>query len=264
MSDPIRLKAYLLAALPEEYPIDGVPLSLKMGDAQRKEILFQQGKLLEMAEAQLPVAPWLSYLAALKHDQLLEAFGISSTVFHELQDKEYFSTVEAASNRLLSGSDSSLDQEAKQNLSRLVAIQVYFSDISACQTAVRSALAQGITSLEPPMADTGCRGCLSIIGASILTTLVLRLIDDDAGRFGLVILFVGGIVWGIKMNPQWEKQKVFNKLRNKYYLHANRFEADLGWDSRKGATDLVQTAEFLESLLSERIHLQDHYVEPYL
>jgi hypothetical protein len=275
MSDPIRFKAYLRAALPDEYPVDGVPLSLKMGDAQRKEILFQQGKLLEMAEAQLSAAPWLTYLAALKHDQLFEAFGIGSTVFHELQDKEYFSTVEAVSRRLLSNSDPGLDEETKQHLRRLVAIQVYFSDISACQTVVENALAQGITAFEPPMEEigqmAGCRGCLSIIGASILTTLVLGWIDRDARGFGLLILVVGGFIWGRKMSPIWEKEKeykermkAFNKLRDQYYLHANRFETDLGWDSREGAKDLAQAAEFLKSLQSERIQLQDHYIEPYL
>ena len=114
------------------------------------------------------------------------------------------------------------------------------------------------------MTETGCRGCLSIIGVSILIILVSKMTDFEAEGFAYLVLLVGGIIWGMKMSPIWEKVKAFNKLRNKYYLHANRFETDLGWDSRTGATDLAQAAEFLKSLQSERVLLEDRYIEPHL
>ena len=88
--------------------------------------------------------------------------------------------------------------------------------------------------------------------------------DLEAEGLAYLILLVGGIVWGIKMSPQWEKVKAFTKLRNKYYLHANRFETDLGWDSKDNAVHLTQAAEFLKSLQSERVPLEDRYIEPHL
>lgn len=275
MLPPDRFNAYVFAALPDEYPVSGVPLSLKMGDAHRKEVVFQQGKLLEVAETYLETAPWISFLASLKHTQLLSAFEIHSAVLHELLDKEYFTAVDSTAQQLVCKSVALLDADTKNNIERLVAIQVFFGDISGCSEIVSEALSKGIKAFEPPMKPgdntTGCGGCLLTIVAAVSCGIAAAIVNPEWSGIGVFALLIGGFIWASIMNPKWEKEKAynaelkaFNKLREQYYENASRFEVPLKWNAKEAASDLPTALQSLSSFISERKILQDHYVKPYI
>ena len=84
-----KFNDYLFAPLPEQYPIASIPWSLKMTDAHRKEVLFQQSKFLDAAAQYSAEQPWVSFIAVTKHQRLLEAYEIDTGSLHEIADKEY-------------------------------------------------------------------------------------------------------------------------------------------------------------------------------
>ena len=116
---------YLLAALPEEYPIGSIPLSLKMKESHRKELVFLQGKFLETAESYIQNHPQIAFIAAQKHFSLLVAFQTDTTTFREIADKEYFDRVQRDCNEIIQKVSDLLDEETKANCRNLVNIQVF-------------------------------------------------------------------------------------------------------------------------------------------
>lgn len=279
-----RFVSYLLAAIPGEYPISGLPLSLQIMDARRKEIVFQQAKFLELAESLYNSAPWLSFLAARKHIMMLEAFDIDSAMLKEFSDKEYLSQVEFKATQLESQAGEKLDDSTRHYLMRLVDIQVHFEDICKCREVVNTALREGISAFDPTMEPLdesyGGIGCLFIIGASIIGGILAPLFlrppaDVSSGAFmflsGLVILLSGWAIWWGVLSPRFKKEeefkerfKRFQELEREFRLHGAAFDRSLSWNLLEAARDLSTAGQLLASIIDDRPVLESHYINPYL
>jgi len=271
-----KFRDYLLADLPEEYPISSIPMSLTMTDAHRKELIFQQSKFLGAAEKRIEEQPWVAFLGAAKHLRLLDYFETNTTNFRELADKEYFDKVQHKCSEILAAASSSLDEETKSNCEKLVHIQVLHRDIASAAEAVKNALSNRIRSFEPPMSapeqTPGCGGCLVVIVGGILVGAVASAASEDMGPFiGAFALIVGGGIWAQIMKPKWDKEKadkarykVFESFRSAYYLHANKLKTDLSFPVESLASDLSTCATHLDNFLSDLEILKDTYIKPYV
>jgi len=271
-----KFRDYLLADLPEEYPISSIPLSLTMTDAHRKELVFQQSKFLGAAEKRIQEEPWIAFIAAFKHLRLLESFETNTAIFRELADKEYFDRVQHHCSEILTAATLNLDDETKVNCERLVNIQLLSKDIFSADKAVKRALSNGIRAFEPPMPAPeqvlGFGGCLVVIVCSIIVGVIASSASEDMGGIiAGVVLILGCGIWAQIMKPIWNKEKaknsrykVFESLRNQYYTHAKALKLDLSFDVEAMALDLVTCDTYLSSFLSDLEILKDTYIKPYV
>ena len=138
-----KFRDYLLAALPEEYPIASIPLSLKMEDAHRKELVYQQGKFLQAADQYIHTHPWIAFIAANKHNIILIAHETSTMTFREISDKEYFDNVEQHKNSIINSIEGMLDEATMLILCRLVYLQTFNGLIKSTIKTVKAALEMG-------------------------------------------------------------------------------------------------------------------------
>lgn len=267
---------YLLSSLPEGYPISTIPLSMTMTEAHRKELVFQQGKFLDAADRLTQEQPWIAFIAALKHLRLLESFETNTTNFRDLADKEYFDRIQLTCSQILNAASSNLDDDTKSNCEKLVHIQVLHRDISSAADTVRSALANGIRSFEPPMPapeqNMGCGGCLAVIAGGLVVGVLASSFSEGYGPFiGAFAVIIGGAIWAQVMKPQFDKEKAdkarfstFTSLRNTYYSHANKLGARLSFDAIGMASDLTSCLARLNDFLSDLDILKDTYIKPYV
>jgi len=269
--------SYLLAALPEEYPIAGIPLSFKMEDAHRKEVVFQQGKLLEIAGQFLENAPWVSLLASMKHRCVLEAFEIHSASFHEIADKEYFANVELAADDLVASSASRCDSDTRQEIERLLNIQACFPEICLCLQTVNEALQHGIRSFEPPKELTESRlgpgGWSVVIVGSLLVGIVASLFAENWSPGGAItiVAITALLIHMALMYPLEERNKkvnkeitFFNELRDTFYASATKIKDRLQWHPLAAAENLVFAAEHLRQMISDREDHEQRLVKPFV
>jgi len=77
-----------------------IPFSLKPVKDNRKELIFQQSLFLRLAEEYLPLKPWVTYFASIKHFRLMEAKDVCTATFDDLRDKEFAVQVEATAEKL--------------------------------------------------------------------------------------------------------------------------------------------------------------------
>lgn len=280
-----KFSAYLLAALPTEYPISSIPLSLKMEDAHRKELVFQQAKFLEEAEALTENKPWLSFIAAIKHLLLLEFYKTDTTTFREISDKEYFDRVQTKAQKIL-GATKELDQETKDNCSRLVAIQLFYTNIQKALDAVRKALSLGFYLFDPPINEPKRSTYIQalFIGVCLLIFITFwtcvyvnenipsmsGILDKFTG-IALVELIIGVGAGGWVIIPLWKKDddkwntyETFRTLREDYYFNAKAFASAFDFDATEMAKNLKLCAERLEAIIQKRKILADHYIVPYV
>jgi hypothetical protein len=128
--------AYLISPI-ERYPITEIPLSITPVRDHRKELIFQQSLFLKIAEEYLPVKPWITYFATIKHFRLISAQDVSTATFNDLRDKEFAVQVEAIAESLRESAVLTLDDESKTNLDHLCVLQ----EISPLVLAAARALA---------------------------------------------------------------------------------------------------------------------------
>jgi len=281
-----EFKDYLLALLPEEYPISSIPLSLTMTEAHRKELIFQQSKFLEVAQSHIESHPWLSYLAALKHVRMLEANETHSTTFREFSDKEYFDRVQAHCASILNTSKSLLDETTQRNCDRIIHIQCLHADIAATADAVTSAIANGIDAFEPPrdapIQNVGWVGCFTVallaIGIAIIGFAIHAIQKAEKGHLEyiayfiayLLVLYLGASGLAALLSPQGQKEEeekrlydLFNRLREKYYNYSSSLRDSLLFNSEALARDLPKTKQVITGFSEELDVLIQTYILPY-
>ncbi len=285
MTTTDRFDAYLLASLPSEYPISSIPLSLKMHDAHRKELVFQQNKFLAAARERITEQPWITYIAAEKHLALLQAFETDTVSFREIADKEYFDETQTMCRTLIKESVALLDDTTQQNCIRLICIQVHYETLTEAQTILRQALNEGITSFslfaeapEEATKPTGCMGCLGVIAVG-LVLLFAGASKGEAGAWaGMFMAFIIAVIYLLVDAPKRKKEKEekeyhelkkaridrYNSLRGAFLRLTHGIYASLELEESDLIKNLSHCVQIFSAVLKERRVLEDTYIRPYL
>jgi hypothetical protein len=263
---------YLKASLPEEYPKGTVSLSFHMRDTEAKEFIYQQAQILERAKGFLPEAPYVAYIAALKHAALLSIVKIDTASFGQISDKEYFDRVNRDYEDLAEAAKSQLDETTEWNCSELVALQCVAAKLSGAINILKQAISLGFSAFneEPPEpqvspSDFGCMiFIVAIVG--ICVSLFVGVQVNAMMGISLFLMALAIIIGAInflnkKATPQQKRFEAFFDLRS-------RFEKDvegilpLLYDNQSVVfEDLEGGLELLEGLQNSRTESEEAYLK---
>lgn len=118
--------------------VNKLSFPLKRINDPKKELIFRQKQMLQVAEEYLQEKPWITYFAAVKHLFFLRANGIGSSSFDDFKDKEYALEVESYAEKLASSSEKQIDEETQMFLQELIVLQKIQPLISQSIAALRS------------------------------------------------------------------------------------------------------------------------------
>ena len=256
-----KYKDYLTARLPDEYPISSIPLSLKMTEAHRKVLVFNQSVFLDAADAQLNEMPWISSIAAIKHLKILEIYATDTSTFREFHEKEYFDNVQNKCLSIFNKTDKLLDASTKANCVRIVALQAHFYEIIKTIDVLNNAIRCGIETFEPPMNPPNM--LFGFLIATLITALPMVISGQEAVVVGLFLFIVSFLVVCLIYKPKNEKYIIFNKLRESYYSITSNYSSSLSIDTSKLALNLIESIEIFKSLVDELNILTDTYISLY-
>jgi hypothetical protein len=272
MSTVLKYNDYLIAKLPDEYPIPSIPLSFQMTLAHRKELIFNQNIFLEAASAQLINLPWISFMAAKKHLKILEIYDTNTSTFADFDEKEYFNNVQKNCLNIINESSLLLDTITKVNCDRIVSFQMEYYNIVKTIDILEKAINIGIKSFKlhpiPPQKTNWFSGCLIVI---VLTVLLMAVSGSGAGFVGFISFFGGWFILSLIYKPKIDKEKIefdiyetYKELRESYYSHTKNFNKSLSLDPNIMASDLINGCETFKSLIHESNTLVDVYLKEYI
>lgn len=217
---------YLRNAVPEDYPIDGIPLSVHMQADRRKELIFQQSFFLQVSREHLQTKPWISYFAAAKHFLLLNELGISTASFSDLRDKEFFSKLDDSAYDLHDQARRLLEVDAISKLDRLSALQNHFKLIFPAREILNEIIGSPLRSIITIMplnanpigcrvAGLGCLGVLLLFGGFVAFCALV--ISNDP----LPIILLGAILiaLGLKFFWQLNMASEISEIQRKFFTH---------------------------------------------
>ena len=271
MSTLSMFKKYLLATLPEEYPIASIPLSMKMRSAHKKELIFQQTKFLDMAEGLIGTSPWVTYVASKKYLLLIERLKIDSGTYSEIAEKEYFHQSISRCENVLSNSRAMLADDIKQYCDRLVALQMCgFRTKNELKPVLVSLLNHGIKFIEPPMAKPkhGPWGCITVIPGIICAIPVFAISQSPylvLTAFIVPSVVTCCIIWGrYKIDrDKNDLYEVFQELSGKYNKIPDAYFNQLGLKRVDLARDVKYALDIANYIMKERAELENNYIHPY-
>lgn len=255
-----KFRDYLLAAIPSEYPISSIPLSIKMTLDHRKELVFQQDKFLDEALNHSNQHPWIYYLSATKHTLLLQSYKTDTTTFPNIEDKEFFDSVQSKADQLIKLS-SNLEQEVKDQCNWLISVQIYSSEVEKAIDAVKKGLALGLRSFPCKPDHRDGLGYLIIMSLFIIIYLCGDLgIVKWLGEYRYVFPFAALVAWSIITKASTEK----DHYRALYYYATNIFSEALKYDAELQGKDLNRCLDALNGIKEKRDSLTRHYILPYV
>jgi hypothetical protein len=151
--------AFLTCELPYGYPFDPplTPQSLPLlKERHRKQLVIQQAAFFDAAKEWAATHPWLAYLAALKHEAILDFIPVATTPFVNVTDQKYFNTYQEHWRSLRQESKAAIEDGVAFFCERLVGLQREAALIDEVEKNLRVAVTNGFTallpiSLEPPL-----------------------------------------------------------------------------------------------------------------
>jgi len=221
-----RFGTYLAEAI-QRYPISRIPLSAKMGQDKRKELIFQQKLFLDIAHDFVETKPWVAYFAAVKHFRVLEANEVSTATFNDLRDKEFATQVASAAESLRDSTAPLLDGDTIQHLDELSVLQ----ELSPLIPSARSALSEIETSPHHSAAvaafkgenpPSGCATVLISFGIMVALCFLFALVSggssasSDAPVFFAAGALLVGLFIAYRQFTHWQAVKL---LVSRYRTH---------------------------------------------
>lgn len=283
MASSNKFRDYLVARLPEEYPISTIPLSLSMERNHCNELIFQQSVFLDDAQRCLETKPARAYIAALKHQCLVAELKLDTVRFIELAEKQFFSQVQNKCDEIFRCAADRLNDDVKSYCRRLLKLQRYEPMLTETISIANEALSYGIRSFEPPMsapdkpADPQS-GALAF-GAAIVSGVAVFIFDYWVLNSvhpipPLIAAFVGLVISIVPLWPMVRREKAaiarfgnemarfaeFERLRDAFDSQVAMFESQLGLDRKQLAADLSNCAKQLTQLISQRRILEDKLI----
>lgn len=273
---------YLMCDLPLGYPLK-TPIARLLDPSltsSRRELLHQQSDFLDFAGHYLPTQPWITYLAAVKHETVLVTIPTYAVHLVDIVDQHFFDELQAKCKDLREASRAAIDEPTALICERLVLLQSEGRQIDDALKNVSAALEAGFATLEPlpsaPPEPVPAKQSLlhfaTVIGASFLVGSV---IPSEYG--GWIWTLIGLVLTGAVAVHAVHKEKA--RVKNEgnqfgtYIIHESYYALckksislvlALPFEIRKNAlTDLAPCKQALEQLPIERNGIEAAYITPY-
>ena len=275
---------YLLCDLPLGYPLK-IPvtklLSPELSMSSRRELLHQQAQFLEYSTRYLDPHPWITYLAAIKHEAVFVTIPTYATDLVDVVDKFFYNDLQKKCQELMDASRATIDDATALTCERLVLLQSEAAQITDARKNVSAALGAGFKGVEPlppppPEPSPGPKSTPYFVAAGLACVVAGFLIPPYYGgmAWGLIGLVVTGLVAARVISK--EKARVQAEgARFKAYLIHESYHAlcrksvalvlALPFERRRSAlVDLSPCLTALEALPPEREALEAHYIRPFV
>ena len=143
---------YLKCDLPLGYPLK-TPitrlLDTSLSLSSRRELLHQQDRFLDFSRQYLAAQPWLTYLAAIKHEAVLVTIPTYASQMVDIVDQYFFSDLQNKYKELLEASRAVIDENTALTCERLILLQSEAPQIEDAFNSVKAAIEAGFNAVEP-------------------------------------------------------------------------------------------------------------------
>jgi hypothetical protein len=275
---------YLTCDLPLGYPLK-TPITRLLTPtltlSSRRELLHQQSRFLDFAKQFLGTHPWISYLAAIKHEAVLVTIPTYPSQLVDIVDQLFFSALQQKYKELREASRAAINEETAGTCDRLVLLQSEAAQIEAARKNVSAAIQAGFTAVEPlpsappePLPEHRLLPYFIAAGAACL--VIGAVIPTYAGGmvWGLAGLAVTWIVGARVMKKEKARVNAESARFKAYMIHESylalcrksvRLVLALPFETRKSAmVNLPPCLTALEALPPEREALEAGYIRPFV
>jgi len=283
-SDQLDFLHYLKCDLPLGYPLK-IPitrlLDTSLSLSSRRELLHQQDRFLDFSRQFLGAQPWLTYLAAIKHDAVLVTIPTYASQLVDIVDQYFFNELQQKCKELREASRAAIDETTAQTCERLVLLQSEAPQIEDAIQNVTGAIQAGFNAVEPlplpPPEPVPARRTLPwFISAGAASLVIGAIIPPEFG--GMAWALAGLIVTGVVATRVMGKEKVrvnAEGARFKAYMIHESYHAlcrksialvlALPFEIRKSAlVNLPPCLAALRALPPERDAMEAAYITPFL
>jgi hypothetical protein len=275
---------YLMCDLPLGYPLKSPISKLLVPNptmAARRELLYQQDKFLDVANKFLPTHPWISYIAAIKHEAVLVIIPNYASQLVDIADVHFFTELQQKAKELQETSRAAIDEATALNCERMVLLQSEAAQIESANKSVKGALQSGFTAVEPlpnppKEPSTGLEKLRNFVIGGVACLIVSAFVPWHYG--GMAWGLAGAVVVGIVGYRAIKKDQAIAAEETatfKAYLHHENYHAlcrksvslvlALPFETRKTAlVNLPPCLTALEALFPERTMLEATYITPFV
>ena len=275
---------YLLCDLPLGYPLK-TPIAKLLSPAQksasRRELLHQQSRLLDLAKPFVATHPWISYLAATKHDAVLVAIPTYPEQLVDIVDQLFFRELQQKNRELREASRGAIDEATTFWCDRLILLQCEAAQIEDARKKVAGAIHAGFTAVEPlpppppePLSEQRFLPYFIGAGAACLVGSAFIPLEFGGIAWGLASVVVSWIVCARVMKKEKARVDAEGAKFKAYLIHENYLALcrksvglvlTLPFETRKSALiDLPSCLAGLEALPAEREALEARYIRSYI
>jgi hypothetical protein len=275
---------YLTCDLPLGYPLK-TPISRLLTPtltiSSRRELLHRQSQFLDWAKQFLGTHPWISYLAAVKHEAVLVAIPTFASQLVDVVDKFFLSDLQRKCGDLREASRAAIDEATACSCDRLILLQSEAAQIEDARKNISAAIQAGFTAVEPlpppPPEPSPGRGSLPYFIAGGVACLVIGAVIPPYdggmawGLAGLVVTWIVGarVIKKEKAAANAESAEFKVYLRHENYLTFCRKSVALvlalPLETRRSAlVNLPPCLTALEALPPEREALEAKYIRPFV
>jgi len=283
-SDQLDFLHYLLCDLPLGYPLKTPVtrlLDTSLTLSSRRELLHQQARFLNYSKNFLGPHPWLTYLAAMKHEAVLVTIPTYASQIVDIVDQLFFSELQQKCKEVRDIARAEIDDATALRCERLILLQSEAPQIEDARKSFSGALAAGFKGVEPlpalppePKPAHGARAYY--IGGGVISLVVGAAIPPYYGgmAWALAGLVVTGIVAARVVRKEKARVEAEGVKFKAYMIHENYYTLckksvalvlALPFEARKSAlVDLAPCLTALDALPPERDALEAMYIRPFL
>jgi len=283
-SDQLDFLHYLLCDLPFGYPLKTPVtrlLDTSLTFASRRELLHQQARFLDYSKNFLGPHPWITYLAAIKHEAVFVTIPTYSAQLVDIVDQLFFNELQQKCKEVRDISRAGIDDATALTCERLILLQSEAPQIEDARKSVRAALAAGFKGVEPlpppPPEPAPAHGAWAYyLGGGVISLIIGAVIPPFCG--GMAWAVAGLVVTGIVATRFVRKEKVrvdtegakfkAYMIHESYYSLCKKSVAlvlALPFEVRKSAlVDLSPCLTALDALAPERDALEAMYIRSFL
>jgi len=246
----------------------------------RRELLHQQSDFLDFAKHYLPTQPWVTYLAAVKHEAVLVTIPTYAVHLVDIVDQLFFAELKEKCKDLREASRAAIDGPTALICERLVLLQSEAAQIEDALKNVNAALDAGFTTLEPlppppPEPVPAQRVMPYFVTAGAVCLIVGFVIPPQYGgmAWALLGLIITGVVAARVIAKERTRVKTEGNRFGSYLIHESYYALckksvalvlALPFEIRKNAlTDLAPCKPALEQLPLEREAMEASYITPF-
>jgi hypothetical protein len=275
---------YLLCDLPFGYPLKTPVTKLLSRDlsmSSRRELLHQQAGFLDYSRRYLDESPWITYLAAIKHEAVFVTIPTYAEDLVDVVDKFFFADLQQKCKELREASRAEIDDPTALTCERLILLQSEAPLIEDARKSVSGALSAGFKGVEPlplpPPEPSPPHGTIPYyIGGGIISLIIGVVVPPYYGgmAWALVGLILTGVIGARAAQKEKARVKAESDKFKTYIIHESYYALckksialvlALPFEARRSAlVDLSPCLTALDALPPERDALEAHYVRPFV